>query len=187
MRLNQGTAMWRRAAGASGLAALLFTYGCGGFQAQAASNPQASSAAGAPVLVNCEPNQRAVIRPAATNGGAASQVDCVSVDQSMAAVQTSFVQPQLVTSRGPVTDAQLVPVASYPAASTVRPVRTTQIVERPVRRVERTRSVKKSAVIIGSSAGVGAGLGAAMGGKKGALVGALVGGGGAALWDQITR
>ena len=49
------------------------------------------------------------------------------------------------------------------------------------------RSVKKSAVIIGSSAGVGAGLGAAFGGKKGAGIGALLGGGGAAIWDQITR
>jgi hypothetical protein len=49
------------------------------------------------------------------------------------------------------------------------------------------RSVKKSAIIIGSSAGVGAGIGAAVGGKKGAGIGALLGGGGAALWDQITR
>ena len=49
------------------------------------------------------------------------------------------------------------------------------------------RSVKKSAIIIGSSAGVGAGIGAAVGGKKGAGIGALIGGGGAALWDQITR
>jgi hypothetical protein len=49
------------------------------------------------------------------------------------------------------------------------------------------RSVKKSAIIIGSSAGVGAGIGAAVGGKKGAGIGALLGGGGAAVWDQITR
>jgi hypothetical protein len=47
--------------------------------------------------------------------------------------------------------------------------------------------VKKSAIIIGSSSGVGAGVGAAVGGKKGALIGAAIGGGGAALWDQITR
>jgi hypothetical protein len=67
-----------------------------------------------------------------------------------------------------------------------RPVRTRQVVydEQPVRR---TRSVKKSAVIIGSSAGVGAGVGAAVGGKKGALIGAAIGGGGAAIWDQVTR
>jgi hypothetical protein len=57
-----------------------------------------------------------------------------------------------------------------------------------VERVSRpTRSVKKSAIIIGSSAGVGAGVGAAIGGKKGAGIGALIGGGSAAVWDQITR
>ena len=58
--------------------------------------------------------------------------------------------------------------------------------DRPVVR-KPARSVKKSAVIIGSSAGAGAGLGAIVGGKKGALIGAAIGGGGAALWDQITR
>jgi hypothetical protein len=47
--------------------------------------------------------------------------------------------------------------------------------------------VKKSAVIIGSSAAVGAGVGALAKGKKGALIGAAIGGGGAAIWDQITR
>ena len=53
--------------------------------------------------------------------------------------------------------------------------------------VRKARTVKKSAIIIGSSAGAGAGVGAAIGGKKGALIGAAIGGGGAALWDQITR
>ena len=79
-------------------------------------------------------------------------------------------------------DAQIVPVSTR----TVRPVRTNQVVydERPVRK---TRSVAKSAIIIGSSAGAGAGVGAAVGGKKGALIGAAIGGGGAAIWDQVTR
>lgn len=54
-------------------------------------------------------------------------------------------------------------------------------------RAPRRRTLKKSAVIIGSSAGVGAGIGAATGGKKGALIGAAVGGGAAAIWDQVTR
>jgi hypothetical protein len=45
--------------------------------------------------------------------------------------------------------------------------------------------VKKSAIIIGSSAGVGAGVGAAVGGKKGALIGAAIGGGSAAIWDDL--
>ena len=53
--------------------------------------------------------------------------------------------------------------------------------------MRQTRSVKKSAVIIGSSAAGGAGLGAVLGGKKGAAIGAVVGGGGATLWDQMTR
>jgi hypothetical protein len=78
-------------------------------------------------------------------------------------------------------------IVSAPAsASGARPVRAGQTIydERPVKR---SRSVKKSAVIIGSSAGVGAGVGAAISGKKGALIGAAIGGGGAAVWDQITR
>ena len=66
----------------------------------------------------------------------------------------------------------------------MRPVQTRQVYREPVRR---TRSVKKSAIIIGSSAGVGAGVGAAVGGKKGALLGAVIGGGGATVWDQLTR
>lgn len=71
--------------------------------------------------------------------------------------------------------------------SAARPVRTRQIVyDEPVR-VKSKRSVKKNAVIIGSSAAVGAGVGALAKGKKGALIGAAVGGGGAAIWDQITR
>jgi hypothetical protein len=79
-------------------------------------------------------------------------------------------------------------VAAAPAAATVaRPVPVRQVVYDDARPVRRTRSVKKSAVIIGSSAGVGAGLGAAIGGKKGALLGAAIGGGGATLWDQLTR
>jgi hypothetical protein len=57
---------------------------------------------------------------------------------------------------------------------------------RVIRRV-RHRSVQKSAVIIGSSAGIGAAIGGAIKGGKGALIGAAIGGGGAALWDQATR
>ncbi|MPY87696.1 MAG: hypothetical protein GEU99_07230 [Luteitalea sp.] len=49
------------------------------------------------------------------------------------------------------------------------------------------RSWQKSAVIIGSSAAIGAGVGGATGGKKGALIGTAVGGGGAAIWDALTR
>jgi hypothetical protein len=91
---------------------------------------------------------------------------------------------------------QPVAVASAPVyAEPARPVTYRRAVQtddgyvqyRPVRRVKTGRSWQKSAVIIGSSAGIGAGVGAAAGGKKGALIGAAIGGGGAAIWDQVTR
>ena len=189
------TNRWKQIAGATvGFAALAFTFACN-------TSPQATSAlaqqpqinqAGTPVMVNCEPQQRAVVRPAVVNGVAMSQVDCVAVAPAAPVAQPiAYAQP--VAYRAPVTqvvqpvssdlgDAQIVPVSTR----TVRPVRTNQVVydERPARK---TRSVAKSAIIIGSSAGAGAGLGAAIGGKKGALIGAAIGGGGATIWDQVTR
>ena len=192
------TNRWKQIAGATvGFSALAFTFACN-------TAPQAASAlaqqpqinqAGTPVMVNCEPQQRAVVRPAVVNGVAMSQVDCVAMAPTVPTA--GYVQPvgyaQPLAYRTPVTqvvqpvssdlgDAQIVPVSTR----TVRPVRTNQVVydERPVRK---TRSVAKSAIIIGSSAGAGAGVGAAIGGKKGALIGAAIGGGGAAVWDQVTR
>jgi len=197
MRAMGFTNRWKQAAGATfGFAALAFTFACN-------TTPQATSAlaqqpqinqAGTPVMVNCEPQQRAVVRPAVVNGVAMSQVDCVAAAPLAAAPMAqpiAYTQP--VAYRAPAMqyvrpvssdlgDAQIVPVST----STVRPVRTNQVVydERPVRK---TRSVAKSAIIIGSSAGAGAGVGAAIGGKKGALIGAAIGGGGATIWDQVTR
>jgi hypothetical protein len=55
-------------------------------------------------------------------------------------------------------------------------------------RVERKsggRTWKKSALVIGGSAGAGAGVGAIAGGKKGALIGAAIGGGAATLYEAI--
>jgi hypothetical protein len=87
------------------------------------------------------------------------------------------------------------PVAVANDIETMRPVyrqaarpaayRTAEYV--PERRVKSGRSWQKSALIIGSSAGIGAGVGGAVGGRKGALIGAAVGGGGATIWDQVTR
>ena len=193
---------WIHAAGAvAGLAALAFTVGCNSApQATTASaQPLAQSAAplvdqaGTPVVVSCEPHQRTLVRPAVVNGATVSQVECVAAANVMAtAAQSQAFAPVSYQRSAPRTvaqpvysdlgDAQVVPVRD----TVVRPVRTNQVVydERPVRR---TRSVAKSAIIIGSSAGVGAGVGAAVGGKKGALIGAAIGGGGAAIWDQVTR
>jgi hypothetical protein len=188
------TTNWKQAAGAAfGLTALALTIGCN-------AAPQASGSVQAqvsPVMVNCEPHQRALVRPAVVNGAAVSQVDCVAVGPAAAAFAPTAAAAATPVSYAPapyrsprvmqpaaaeIGDAQVVPVATR----TVRPVRTNQVVydERPVRR---TRSVSKSAIIIGSSAGAGAGVGAAIGGKKGALIGAAIGGGGATVWDQVTR
>jgi hypothetical protein len=155
--------------------------------------------ASGPVAVNCGAGLQAVIRPAIVNGQAISQVDCVPAP----AVQ----QPPMPAGYGapagyvaPVGYATPVSYAAPPAYVAPAPV-----VARPVsyrrasyvtsddyvqyrpHRVQRGRSVQKSAVIIGSSAGIGAGIGAAIGGGKGALIGAALGGGGAAIWDQATR
>ena len=187
---------WKQAAGATlAMSALAVTVACNGTpNVSTAAAPQAANQPGAPVVVSCEPHQRTLVRATVVNGAAVSQVECVAV-----APVAGYSQPQQVAyapaapAYAPVRrvsqpvysdlgDAQVVPVSSN--AGTVR--RTNQVVydERPVKK---TRSATKSAIIIGSSAGAGAGVGAAMGGKKGALIGAAIGGGGAAIWDQVTR
>jgi len=184
---------WTHAVGgAFALSTLVFATACN----TAPQATQQSAAPGTPVVVSCEPHQRTLVRPAVVNGVTVSQVECVAAANVLA---SSVAQPQAYAP-APVAyqrsapravaqpvysdlgDAQVVPVST----TGVRPVRTNQVVydERPVRK---TRSVAKSAIIIGSSAGAGAGVGAAVGGKKVALIGAAIGGGGATLWDQLTR
>ena len=198
MNAFERTSGWGRTAGAAlGLGALLVTVGCGtrdvtGVSAQSLSG----NAAGLPVVVTCEPHQRTLVRPVGVNGATVSQVECVAAGQfsttpaygAQPIATAPTVQPQqgLVPVRetpvySDLGDARVVPVAARPA-----PARQVVYQERRAP-VKETRSVKKSAIIIGSSAGVGAGVGAAVGGKKGALIGAAIGGGGAAIWDQITR
>ena len=197
-----GMTLWEsRVTAVAGLGALLFTVGCGTSPTGvAAATPLAAAQPVAPVVVGCEPNQRTLVRPSVVNGVAVSQVDCVSTSeiavsaQGLMAAQPSAMPvsytpaaPAVVRRPADLGDTRIIP-ASYPTA-TARPVRTRQVVydDQPVRVEKPQRSVKKSAIIIGSSAGVGAGVGAAVGGKKGALIGAVIGGGGATLWDQVTR
>lgn len=202
MRGMQTKSLWGSATGVIAVGALAFTYGCGTAQGPAAVRAQdvAGAQGVAPVLVSCEPNQRALVRPTVVNGATVSQVECVSADPQGAyatqaayapagyAPASAFAQPAAVRYTAPrpqYVDEGLGDTRIVRASSSAPVVRTRQVVyDEPVRK---SRSVKKSAIIIGSSAGVGAGVGAAVGGKKGALIGAVVGGGGAALWDQITR
>ena len=208
MRAMELKTDWHRASAAVvGVGALLVTVGCGTRDAIGVSAQSiAATQAGVPVVVSCEPHQRTLVRPVIVNGATVSQVECVAGGQvaptalaapaqaapmQLAPGQAPVVtQPVYRTARAPqpvyedLENARVVPVA-YPQES-ARPTQTRQVVydREPVKK---DRSVKKSAVIIGSSAGVGAGVGAAVGGKKGALIGAAIGGGGAAIWDQITR
>jgi hypothetical protein len=144
--------------------------------------------------VVCEPTQRAVVHPAVVDGVVMSQVACVSTatpGTAATGVQTVSYVPRPAVAPAPAVAYE--PAVSYDAPRVVPATYTTaarqRVVDEPVRHYTRrpTRSVKKSALIIGSSAGAGAGLGAVIGGKKGAAIGALLGGGGATLWDQITR
>ena len=200
MRGMQKKSRWGIAAGVFGVGALVITVGCGGanstagLRAQelagvqlAAQSVTAGQLAGSPVVVSCEPHQRALVRPTVVNGTTMSQVECVAADRQAAAYpQAAYgpvATPVAYGYSAPVSDARVVPVRTYRAA----PTRASQVVYRDPVTVKKGRSVKKSAIIIGSSAGVGAGVGAAVGGKKGALIGAAIGGGSAAIWDQITR
>lgn len=140
------------------------------------------------MLVNCGPYQRTLVRTTYLNGQPVSQIDCVPAEnvaaaqyggqqfapQQFAASPAAVVQPVVYRQAAP----RVVRTVSAPRATTQRVVYTER---RPV------RSKTKSAVIIGTTAAAGAGVGALIGGKKGALIGAVAGGGGAAIWDQVTR
>jgi hypothetical protein len=138
------------------------------------------------MLVNCGPYQRTLVRTTYLNGQPVSQIDCVPAE-NVAPVAGQFAPQQFATA--PAAVVQPV-VYQQPAPRVVRTVAapartTTQRVVYTERKPVRSKT--KSAVIIGSTAAAGAGVGALIGGKKGALIGAVAGGGGAAIWDQVTR
>jgi len=192
-------------AAVAGLGALLV--GCGTQNSGLARTEAVNGfGAAAPMAVSCEPNQRAVVRQVAVNGMLQAQVQCetmnglaaagtmgaygavapVAYQQGLVAPAAYGVQPIAYTQPATLPDTQYVRTPAPVVTRQAAPQRVSY--QRAPERIEKPgRSVKKSAIIIGSSAGVGAGVGAAVGGKKGAGIGALIGGGGAALWDQITR
>ena len=188
----------RAALAAASLSALLVSVGCSGARGISAASVQepgstpVASQAGLPIAVSCEPGQRTIVRPTIVNGTAMSQVECVTGDarqQLVDAAPSAAVgsTPFVTTPVGYATTARdgrdLGDAEVLPVSTRATPARARQVVYR----APRHRTVKKSAIIVGSSAGIGAGVGAAVGGKKGALIGAALGGGSAALWDQITR
>lgn len=168
------------------VAATCITSACGapptGTQPATATPTSPTLTAG--LAVTCGPSQQAFVRPQLINGQQVTVVECAGGTVgpvSAVPLRASWAPPAGVEFEATASPAPMPRVrpASYGAESNV--VTYVPRARRP------QRSVQKSLLIIGSSAGVGAGLGAAIGGKKGALIGAAIGGGGATIWDQATR
>jgi hypothetical protein len=149
--------------------------------------------------VACGPNQEPAVARVIVNGTEAATLTCVDrAPQHYVMYPPAGLAPQsqLVSLAGaPVAiaaPADAVPVVrSAPRSTTpVRRVsyrdRDDDIVQYEPDRAER-RSIAKTAMIIGGSAGTGAGVGAIMGGKKGALIGAAIGGGAASIYEATKR
>ena len=200
------TNMKRLATAGVASAALMATVACNGNgidTVRAQSDPRllqtangsqvgAASVGQQQMLVNCGPYQRTLVRTTYLNGQPVSQVDCVPAE-NVAADAAQYAPQQFAPQQFATSPAAVVQPVVYrqPAPRVVRtvsapaPRATTQRVVYTERKPVRTKT--KSAVIIGTTAAAGAGVGALIGGKKGALIGAVAGGGGAAIWDQVTR
>ena len=140
------------------------------------ASAQSSGATASNALLTCEPSQQVVVRHVAVKGELQLSMQCVGVG-TVGMVQ-DFASPQPIrTSYAPA----VAPVAP------VRRVASTRTVARQDERLEPQRSWKKTALVIGGSAGAGAGVGAIAGGKKGALIGAAIGGGAASIYEAIKR
>jgi hypothetical protein len=189
----------RLAAAGVASAALIATVACNGngidtvraerdprlLQTAANGSQLGSAAAGnQQMLVNCGPYQRTLVRTTYLNGQPVASVDCVPAEDGAVAAPAGYAVQQYAPA------AQRVVYAQAPAPRVVRtvaPARTRTVTQRVYTERRPVRSKTKSAVIIGTSAAAGAGVGALVGGKKGAIIGAVAGGGGALVWDQITR
>lgn len=133
-----------------------------------------SEAAAAPMAVRCAPGQRAVVRQIVEDGERMTAAECTGAAEIPAAAPPM----DLVEMEAP----RVVPAAYTPAVYQAPAPRVVS-----ERAAEPKRSWKKTALVIGGSAGAGAGIGALTGGKKGALIGAAIGGGAASIYEAIKR
>jgi hypothetical protein len=143
--------------------------------------------------VQCAPHQQATMARVFVNGREVTTLACVDqVTDGMAYYQPA--QPMMAAPVGYAQPVSYVPVQQAPApqAQTRRPAarRVTYRDQDDSVRYEpatKKRSIAKTAMIIGGSAGAGAGVGAIAGGKKGALIGAAIGGGAASIYEATKR
>ncbi len=139
----------------------------------------------APTLVQCEPQQEAVVRRSIVAGREVAEVTCAST-RSVFAPDTGYVDGRTAYVQSDIVTRPLV------RTQTVRPRVVRQVYTEPARvsqseEVRSGRSWKKTAMIIGGSTAGGAGIGGIMGGKKGALIGAAIGGGAASIYEATKR
>jgi pyruvate dehydrogenase E2 component (dihydrolipoamide acetyltransferase) len=149
---------------------------------------------GSPMLVNCAPGQQQLIRQVAINGAWVPQVECVTTPAAQATAPgmpgamapqvaqmpyapPQYAQPAPAYAPSPVYAPAPAPIVYERPVATARPAARRVVYDDDVveyRSPKKGRSWQKSAIIIGSSAGVGAGVGAATGGKKGSLIGEAI-------------
>jgi hypothetical protein len=145
--------------------------------------------------VQCAAQEQAVMARVLVNGREATTLACVPRSseeladywraQAIAAAPQGYAQPVTYAAVPAPLAAPATLTAPMPAARRVAYRDQDDTVRYEPDR--RKRSVAKTAMIIGGSAGAGAGVGALAGGKKGALIGAAIGGGAASIFEATKR
>ena len=153
--------------------------------AMTVADTRGANAATQPTLVQCEPNQEATFQRSFVAGREVAQVTCVArvaAPQPVYAGAPSYYQaPARYAAQPDIVERPVV------RTQTVRPRAQRVVYAQSREQVKPKRSWKKTALVIGGSAGAGAGIGALAGGKKGALIGAAIGGGSGAVYEAIKR
>ena len=152
------------------------------FRGPRAASAQTDRPTASNTSLSCEPSQQAMVRHAIVRGELQVAMQCVgpATVSDTAAYEEGAIVPAAYR-----TVARPAPTYAARAVSAPAPVRRTTAATTSV--AEPKRSWKKTALIIGGSAGAGAGVGAIAGGKKGALIGAAIGGGAASIFEAIKR
>jgi hypothetical protein len=132
--------------------------------------------------VQCAPHQEATMQRVIVNGQEAAALACVDRAAGMVYYQPAGYAPQPYAQ-----PAAYAPMAQPAVQTRTAPARERVVYREPDVRQQPKRSIAKTAMIIGGSAGTGAGIGAIAGGKKGALIGAAIGGGAASIWEATKR